>query len=78
MLKYELIENNDDFVSYRYYPEGGTDSGYITIRKKDKKTIDQKIVDIDEFKWYYFKMLHRIKEFIDNNKFEKSGIIAWY
>lgn len=78
MLRFELIENNKEFVSYRYFPENQKASGMITVNKKDKAIISQIIAENDDFKWCFFKIFKRIKEFIDNGKYEEHGIIAWY
>lgn len=78
MLRYELIENTDEFVSYRYFPEGEALFGTLTVRKRDKDVIEQKVAPNDDFKWCFWKLLNRIEEFIDNSHFEEKGIIAWY
>lgn len=78
MLRFELIENNKEYVSYRYFPENQKASGSLTVRKDDKTIISQTIAENDDFKWCFFKIFKRIKEFIDNGKYEEQGIIAWY
>ena len=78
MLKFKMVENNDDIVSYRYFPENKEDSGFLTVNKKDGSVIKQQIAKSDEFKRYFFHMLDRIEEFIERNKFVEEGIIAWH
>ena len=39
MLRFELIENSRDFVSYRYFPENQKASGTISVSKEDKKIV---------------------------------------
>ena len=78
MLKFELINNGKDSVSYRYYPEGQGESGFITVDKKDLQIRNQKIASGDEFKIYFFKMYKRVKKYIRENEFRTEGIIAWY
>ena len=39
MLKYSILENGEDFVSYRYFPEGKGIGGQLTVSKKDKTII---------------------------------------
>lgn len=78
MVKYILIEENEDTVSYRYFPEGHEDFGSITM---DKKTADLVSVDVaktDKFKWYFYHMVEQIEEFIKNNNFLNDGYVAWY
>lgn len=78
MLEFKMVENNNDFISYSYFPEAREDSGFITVNKKDGSIIKQSIAKTDEFKKYFFHMLDKIEEFIENKQFEKEGIIAWY
>ena len=78
MLRYELIENNDEFVSYRYFPEGEKQFGTLDVRKHDKEIIEQEVAPNDDFKWCFWKILRRIEKFIDSSHFEEKGIIAWY
>lgn len=78
MLRFEMIENNMDFVSYRYFPENDTLFGNISVRKADKTIIAQTIAENDEFKWCFSHLDQRIKEFIDKDCFEKQGTIIWY
>lgn len=78
MLEFELIENNDEFVSYRYFPEGKTNSGTVVVNKNNSSVIKEDIAESDEFKTYFFHMLNQIKTFIKNNKYKEKGIIAWY
>jgi len=78
MLKYQMIKNDKDFVSYRYFPDGHNEHGEITVEKSSKQIADQKIAPNDEHKWYFFKMLKRIREFVEKDEYKESGIIAWY
>ena len=78
MLKYKLIESSDNFVSYRYFPDGKEDYGEIKVSKTTKKIIQSKLAPNDEFRWYFLKMYKRIKEFIELGTFREDGMIAWY
>ncbi len=79
MLEFKLIENNNETVTYQYYPEGKKDDfGVITIKKSDSSIVKQSIAKSDEFKTYFFHMLHRIEKFIRNDQFKDEGLIAWY
>lgn len=77
MLRFILIENNKDYVSYRYFPEGREPSGVISVNKSSKDIIELSIAPKDTFKRYFFHMLRRIESFIDSGKYEEQGIIAW-
>ena len=78
MLKYVLLENKTDSVSYRYYPEGQKEYGSVTVRKADKSIMQQEIASNDDFKWCFYKLVNRIEKFIDAGEYNENGIIAWY
>lgn len=78
MLKYVLLENKTDSVSYRYYPEGQKEYGTVTVRKSDKEIVQREIASNDDFNWCFDKLVKRIEEFIDADKYNENGIIAWY
>ena len=78
MLKYKLVENNDVFVTYRYFPDGEEIYGEIKVSKSSKQIIQSKVASNDEFRWCFLKMYKRIKKFIEDDAFRKDGMIAWY
>lgn len=78
MLKFEKVNNDDNSVSYLYFPEGREPSGKITINKNDGTVVEQIVAKSDEFKRYFFHMYEKIEEFIENNQFEEKGTIMWY
>lgn len=78
MLRFEVIENTKEYVSYRYFPDNKEQSGMISVKKSDKTILEQTIASNDDFKWCFFKMLKRIKSYIDADHYESKGIIAWY
>lgn len=73
-----MVDNDDNKVSYVYFPEGREPSGKITINKKDGTIVEQIIAKSDEFKRYFFHMIEKIEEFIENKRFEEEGTIMWY
>lgn len=78
MLKYKLITENENTITYHYFPEGSSDYGTATVEKKTGKVLEMTLAKTDKFKRYYFHMIDEIKEFIKNGEFRKEGIIAWY
>lgn len=78
MLKYIMIEATDQFICYRYFPEGKTEYGEIRVDKSSKEVVNHKLSPNDEFQWYFFKMYHKILDFINHDEFDESGMIAWY
>ena len=59
MLKFRLIEKNDDIVVYRYWPETRTEYGEVTVKIKDGELVSMNLAPEDEFKWYAFHLLSR-------------------
>ena len=78
MLHFELIENTDTSVTYRYFPENQQNFGMITVRKNDKVITHQILATGDEYKWYFSHMYKRIKQYIEAKEYKEKGIIAWY
>lgn len=73
-----MVENASEYVSYRYFPENQEPSGVISVRKNDKSIAARTIASNDEFKWYFFKMLKRINQYIDAKDYESKGKIVLY
>lgn len=73
-----MVENNDDFVSYHYFPEDKADFGSITINKNNGDIIKYSTAKTDEFKRYLFHLQNKIEEFIKSDKFEDEGFVMWY
>lgn len=78
MLRYKLVGNTAEYVTYRYFPEDNNEFGEITVSKRDKTILNSEVASNDEFKWYFLKMYKRIAEFIDKGEFIEIGKIAWY
>ena len=78
MLKYELVENTAQAVTYRYFPDGGATFGTLTVSKRDNSVLKEDVADNDSYRLYFVKMYKRIKEFTESNTFKDKGIIAWY
>ena len=50
MLKYKLIEENSEYITYAYYPEGRDHFGVVKMRKKDEEVLKknwQKTIQTD-------------------------------
>ena len=78
MLKYELFEENEKQILYRYYPEGNSDFGVISVTKDTKEYNVVNLAKTDKHYRYALKMFTKIRKFIEDDSFEKSGTMAWY
>lgn len=78
MVTYKLIEENEDTISYRYFPEGHEDFGSITMNKKTADLVNVEVAKTDKFKWYFYHMVEEIERFIKGNSFLNDGYVAWY
>ena len=78
MLKFKMIEKNDDIVTYRYWPEQDAEYGEVTAKTKDGELVSMRLALEDEFKTYAFHMLSRIRKFAKDKSFDEDGMIAWY
>ena len=77
MLKYELIEEDESKALYKYFPEGGKESGIVAIDKKSGECSIENLSSNDRHQRYALKMFKRLKEALESKKFEKAGIVAW-
>lgn len=78
MVKYKLIEENENTVSYNYFPQGHEDFGTITMHKKTAEIVTAEVAKTDKFKQYFYHMIEEIEKFIEKNNFLKDGYVAWY
>jgi len=78
MLKYKLVEETENTVSYNYYPDGNSDFGTVTIDRKSGDISNVVLATSDEFKRYLYHMIEQIEEFVESGDFRKEGLIAWY
>lgn len=78
MVKYKLYEENENTVSYYYYPQGQEEFGSITVNKKTAELVNIEYAKTDKFKRYFFHMIEQIKEFVKSGNFLKEGYVAWY
>ena len=50
MVKFKLVEENDKFITYWYYPEADEDNGHgVIIIDKEQDTIDSAKLAPDDF-----------------------------
>lgn len=78
MLKYKLIKDSGDYVSYNYFPEGRTDGGTVTINKKTGAISNVVLAKTDKFRRYCNHMVSELLEFFKKGEYKSDGIIAWY
>lgn len=78
MLKFTMVENKNGKVSYRYFPEGGSDYGTVTFSEKTGDASIETLAKNDRHQRYALKMFKRIREMANNGSFEKEGIVAWH
>lgn len=77
MLKFKLIEETKEVVTYKYFPEGGTDSGVVSYDKKTKEFSIVTLSVVDKHQRYAQKMFAKIREYANNNTFRSDGVISW-
>ncbi|MCE4979923.1 MULTISPECIES: hypothetical protein [Mammaliicoccus] len=80
MLTMELIEYNDEIVTYNYYPEDNKEltPGQITKRRKDKEIIDFTKTEVEKYKSLYFvHAASRMRKIVDLDELPKTQFVAW-
>ena len=59
MLKYILLEESEEKVTYEYFPEGGSDSGVVSFY--DGEFSIDSLAENDKHQIYAMKALQRIR-----------------
>ncbi|MCJ0912774.1 hypothetical protein [Mammaliicoccus sciuri] len=80
MLTMELIEYNDEIVTYNYYPEDNKEltPGQITKRRKDKEIIDFTKTEVEKYKSLYFvHAASRMRKIVYLDELPKTQFVAW-
>lgn len=80
MLTMELIEFNDEIVTYNYYPEDNKEltPGQITMRRHDKEIIDFTKTEVEKYKSLYFvHAASRMRNIVDLEELPKTQFVAW-
>lgn len=78
MLKFMLVEETDEKVVYKYYPENGENSGVVSYDKKANRCSIITLSKADKYQRYAQKMISKIREYASGGFFEKEGKIVWY
>ncbi len=78
MVTYEMVLNDDNIISYRYYPEGGKNAGFVSVDKKNLKVLSKQLSHDDVGDWYAHHVITRIFKMIESGTFEEKGMAAWY
>jgi hypothetical protein len=73
-----MVENKDGKVSFRYFPEGGSDYGVVSFNEKTGDGSVETLAKNDRHQRYALKMFKRIREMASKGSFAKEGIVAWY
>ncbi|MEB6338650.1 hypothetical protein MXM16_00905 [Mammaliicoccus sciuri] len=80
MLTMELIEYNDEIVTYNYYPEDNKEltPGQISKRRKDKEIIDFTKTEVEKYKSLYFvHAASRMRKIVYLDELPKTQFVAW-
>lgn len=78
MLKFKKLKETEKMVTYEYYPEGGTDSGVVSVEKTSGECNVDVLATNDKHRRYALKLFSRLRTFSKDGIFEKEGKIAWY
>lgn len=78
MLKFIMLERNENNVLYRYFPEGGADYGVVSFNVKTGDGGIETLAKNDRHQRYAMKLFKQIREMASKGSFEKEGTVAWY
>lgn len=78
MLKYKLVESNNDLLTYHYNLAKDEKPGEVTINRTSGQAKVVKQSENDFGNRFAFKLLGRLIEFFKEGEFKEEGAIAWY
>jgi len=78
MLTYSLREIKDHLRIYRYFPEGKSSPGLVSIDQTSGIITILHLSDQDTSKIYAFKLISRLRKFYESGQYIDEGMIAWY
>ena len=79
MLRYNLIKNEENKLTYEYFVEGRKEErGICFIDLATGEAQVEKLAKTDEFSWYAFHLLSTLRSQYKENNFLDSGMVAWY
>ena len=77
MVRVEKIEVTDEKATYKYFPEGSSNFGIISLfRKTGKRHLEKELPGYD--RKYYCKAMHQPVDDSKSGIFPQSGIVDWY
>lgn len=80
-LRFELIDQNKNSITYRYYCENITNKnfiGSIEFSLTNANITNIKCAKFDEFYWYSGHLTRKFKWMQKVNTYENSGILTWH
>lgn len=77
MVRIELLELTENLVSYKYFPEDSKEYGIVSL---DRKTGEKSVKKVAEkySSSYAAHAICRMEEYLENEKFPETDIVAWY
>lgn len=78
MLRFKMLKESENRITYEYYPESGTDSGIVSVEKTSGECDVETLAVNDRHRIYALKLFSRLRAFSRDGNFKKEGIIAWY
>lgn len=78
MLTFELLQETERDIMFKYYPENGAKYGVVSYDKLNRGFSIVTLSENDHHKIYAQKMIARIQRDASIGKFKEKGTIAWY
>lgn len=79
MLTLELLELTEEYVQYKFYPEGKKDNfGIVQVNRKNFKDhfIVKEVVDVSDM--YRVMAMFRVGKLVQDREFLETSACAWY
>lgn len=77
MVRIELLEMNEDYVRYKFFPEKSEICGIVSLNRKTGEKAIEKTVD-GYGSNYAAHAIYRVSEYWEKGEFKEQDLIAWY
>ena len=79
MLKFELLHDDGDILTYRYLCEGSSrDSGEMDFSRSKGDVTAVRKADKDKSGFYWRHLADGLRNLFHAGDFKRSGMIAWH
>ena len=78
-MEWIYLENvTEERIKYRYYPESKEKFGIVSLIRKSRERVIDKLCESDKSKIYAFHALRCLEEYQKKNEYPEKDLLMWY